>query len=355
MSTSPAAAPLALFRSDNVAGVQPEMIAALQAVAAGNTPAYGDDALTAGLAATFSTLFEKECTVIPVGTGTAANAFALALLAGPLDTAVCHERAHVTTSESGAFEMFSGGAKLIGIAGDNARLTPAAVSRFLTVPGSLSPSALTLTQGSEHGTLYQVEEIASLAGLAREHGLRVHMDGARFTNALVALGVSPAEMTWRAGVDVLSFGATKNGTMNAEAVVIFDKAIAARLKARQRRTGQLYSKMRFLSAQLKAYLAGDLWLANARHANAAARRLADGLGTIDGFEILFPVEINLVFVRIAAETADALAAAGVRLHPYPLPGEAGKIFRLVASFATADDEIDGFLAACREAARPRQR
>lgn len=351
MAAPPHATSLALFRSDNVAGVPPEMLAALRSVAEGDSPAYGDDAVTAGLTTTFAELFGRECTVVPVGTGTAANAFALSLLAGPLDTVVCHERAHVTTSESGAFEMFSGGAKLIGLAGENARLTPAGVRSFLDVPGSLTPSALTLTQGTEHGTLYRIDEITTLAELARERGMRVHMDGARFTNALVALGVSPADMTWRAGVDVLTFGATKNGTMNAEAIVIFDKTLSTRLKARQRRSGQLYSKMRFLSAQLEAYLANDLWLSNARRANAAARRLADGLAAIGGFEILFPVEINLIFVRIAEDALAALNDAGIRLHRNPLPGIAGNVFRLVTSFTTTDERIDGFLAACGRISR----
>jgi len=265
------------FRSDNVTGVAPEILAALAAANAGSAAAYGEDAVTKRLAQRFAALFEHAVEVFPVATGTAANALALATLVPSWGVIYCHEAAHIQVDECGAPEFFAGGAKLLPLAGDDAKLRPEVVERAIGGQGVVhhaQPAAISISEATEAGTLYRPEEIAALGALARRHGLALHMDGARFANAVAALGCSPAELSWRAGVDALSFGATKNGALAAEAVIFFDPAKVKGFAYRRKRGGHLLSKMRFLSAQLEAYLADDLWLANARHANAMAARLA---------------------------------------------------------------------------------
>jgi threonine aldolase len=304
------------FNSDNEAGVAPEIVAAIARANAGMAHSYGEDALTARVRERLRTLFEApRMEVFPVVTGTAANALAIAQVTPPYGAVYCHEEAHVNTDECGAPELYSGGAKLIGLPGARAKIDPEVLARTLAYTGELGdheclPCALSLSQATEHGAVYAREEVAELAGIAKRHGLRVHMDGARFANALVHAGCTPAELTWRAGVDLLSFGATKNGALMAEALLVFDPALATGLGRRRKRAGHLVSKMRFVSAQLDAYLEDDLWLRLARHANAAARSLAAGLAAIPGVEVLYPVEANEVFVRLSPVLARGLHEAG---------------------------------------------
>ena len=291
------------FASDNVTSVAQPIMDAIVAANAGSVSSYGGDGVTQRLDAAFSRLFETEVAVMPVVTGTAANALALATFVPSYGAVYCHAHAHINLEEAGAPEFYSGGAKLVSIEGDHAKYDVKALARSLdAVPPNFvhmaKPAVVSLTQSSELGAVYALDEVRAIASLAHERGLAMHMDGARFANALVRLGCSPADLTWRAGVDVLSFGATKNGALAAEAVVLFDTTKRERLAYLHKRGGHLLSKMRFISVQLEAYLTDDLWLRNARHANRMAARLAEGLGAIDGAELAHPVEANEVFVRL---------------------------------------------------------
>jgi threonine aldolase len=337
------------FSSDNAAGASAEIIAAIAAANSGSAAAYGADAITARLGEQFARLFDHEVAVFPVATGTAANALALAALTPPWGIVYCHEEAHVAIDECGAPEFFTGGAKLLPLPGEHAKLTPDAIAARLTERGFVhhaQPAAISISQSTEAGTLYRPGEIAALGAFARRERLALHMDGARFGNAVAALGCAPADITWRAGVDVLSFGATKNGALAAEAVIFFDPAKAAEFGYRRKRGGHLLSKMRFLSAQLEAYLAGGLWLANARHANAMASRLAAGLAHLPRARLRHPTEANEVFVELPDAAIRALAAEGFKFYRWG--GAEALCLRLVASFATTADEVDSFLAAARK-------
>ncbi len=285
-----------LFRSDNVTAVCPEVIAAILAANAGEAAPYGADPITARLDDAFGRYFEAPVYVHPVATGIAANALALAAAMPPPGAAICHVNAHVNTSESGAPEFFSGGGKLITLDGPHGKLEASAIDRLLSsLPPdrlqSAPPTVVTITQGTEAGTVYTLEEIAAIAAVCRARDLVLHMDGARFENARVALGATPAEASWRAGVDVLSYGATKNGAMCADAVVIFARSPhASRLNRfmgqRRLRAGQVFSKMRYLSAQLLAMIEGDVAARNAAHANAMAARLSRGLAALPGVRLV---------------------------------------------------------------------
>jgi threonine aldolase len=273
---------------------------------------------------------------------------------------VCHQEAHINTDECGAPEMFTGGAKLLGVRGAACKLTPSGVAAMLDTMGrgehEQRPGVLSISQATELGTAYSQGEVAALSHLARARGLRVHMDGARFANALVHLGGSPAELSWKAGVDVLTFGATKNGALGVEAVVFFDRALTGDFLYRRKRAGQLVSKSRYLGAQMLAYLEDDLWLANARHANAMAGRLAAGLDRAPAFRLPLPVQANEVFVVMPRATHDALEAAGARGLVWPGEGPGtgavgpGEIFvRLLTSFRTTPEEVDAFVSAATRA------
>jgi threonine aldolase len=343
-----------IFTSDNAFGVAPEILDAIARANVGAAGSYGGDEITARLQRRFSDVFACDVAVFPVATGTAANALSLATLTPPYGAIFCHEEAHVNVDECGAPEMFSGGAKLVPLCGANGKIDADAFGEALGDyrkgdVHQVQPACLTLTQSSEAGTVYTPDELKRLASLAHGRGLAVHMDGSRFANALVSLGCTPAEMTWKAGIDVLSFGATKNGALAAEAVVFFDPAKAADFAFRRKRGGHLFSKMRFLSAQLEAYLDGDLWLRLARHSNAMAARLAKGLGGMEGVEFASPVEANEIFVRLPLAMIDRLRSAGAEFHPWPKSGDgaAGATVRLVTSFATQDADVDTFLAAAR--------
>jgi threonine aldolase len=336
------------FCSDNASGAAPEVLRALEAAGAGAAMPYGNDDLTRRVEARLAEIFETEAAVFPVATGTAANVLCLSVMVPPFGAVYCHEEAHIAVDECGAPEFYTGGAKLVPLAGAHGKLAAHDLAGAVAGAGvvhHVQPAAISLTQASEAGTVYTRAETAAIAEVARGHGLGLHVDGARFANALVSLDCSPAEITWKAGVDALSFGATKNGALAAEAVVLFKPELAATLGYRRKRGGHLFSKMRFLSAQLEAYLADDLWLANARHANAMAARLADGLRALPGAAIRHPVEANEVFARLPEPAIAGLLAAGFRFYRWG--PEENREVRLVCSFATRPEEVDAFLAEAR--------
>ena len=341
------------FRSDNEAPAAPEILDAVVAANGGPAHAYGADAWSARLDKALGALFETGVAVYPVATGTAANVLSLAELTPPHGAVYCHEEAHANVDECGAPEFFTGGAKLIGLPGAHGRIDPDGLGRRLAATGfhgehEALPTTLSLTQATEAGTVYPLDELAALTGLARARGMGVHMDGARLANALVRLGCAPADATWRAGVDLLSFGATKNGALAAEAVVDFRPGAKTQMRRRRMRGGHLWSKMRYLSAQLEAYVADGLWLRLAARANAGAARLAEGLAALPGVALLHPVEANALFVRAAPAVSEALRAAGFEFHPWP--GAEGAI-RLVVPWCVEDAEVERFLACAQVAAR----
>jgi threonine aldolase len=285
----------------------------------------------------------------PVATGTAANALALAQLAPPFGGIYCHEGAHIVTDECGAPELFTGGAKLLGLPSPNGKIGPEAIDAAVALATDMGvhhvkPSAISVTQATELGTVYGLEELKALTAAGKRHGLAVHMDGARFANALVHLGCSPAEATWKAGIDVLSFGATKNGALAAEAVVFFDPRRAQDFERRRKRAGHLWSKLRYLSCQLLVYLQDDLWLHNARQANAMAARLAHGIKGVAGAKLLQPVEANELFVAVPERLIAALESEGFHFYRWPwLKPSGGAAIRLVTSYATTAADVDDFL------------
>ncbi|MBX3750632.1 MAG: low specificity L-threonine aldolase [Opitutaceae bacterium] len=341
------------FASDNTAGVCPEALAALAAANAGRAPGYGDDAWTAEAKAHVQAVFGTDCEVFFVFNGTAANALALAALCRSYQGILCHESAHLEVDECGAPEFFTGGSKVVPLAGAGAKLAPAAIVEAAGRGHGVHyphPAAVSLTQATEFGTIYTPAEIGAIGATAKRLGLAVHMDGARFANAVAALapqGVTPADLTWRAGVDVLSFGGTKNGMLTTEAVVFFNRELARDFAYRVKQSGQLASKMRFAAAQWTALLRDGIWLRHAAHANAMARRLAEGLAGLPGAKLLFPVEANGVFIGLQPRVVEGLAARGWQF--YKFVGEHG--YRLMGSWATTPAQVDAFLADARAAAR----
>ena len=335
------------FCSDNTSGAHPKILAALGAANDGAAMPYGNDDLTRRVEARISEVFERDCAVFLVGTGTAANALALSCLTPSWGVIYCHPDAHVNRDECAAPEFYAGGAKLIALPGADGKVDAAALEIALGrgdagVVHHAQPAAVTITQATEAGTVYAPGEIGAIAEVARRHGLAVHMDGARFANALVTLGRKPADVTWRAGVDALSLGATKNGALAAEAAVFFDKAKAAEMGFRRKRAGQLWSKMRFLAAQFDAYLDQDLWLINARFANSQARRLGQGLAKLPGARIEYPVEANEVFVTMPEPVIQGLEGDGFRFYRWP--HDRAPTLRLVTAFNTAPEHVDALLA-----------
>ena len=340
------------FCSDNASGAAPQILRALEAANSGAAMPYGEDDTTRRVAARLAEIFETEAAVFPVATGTAANALALSVMAPPYGAIYCHALAHIHVDECGAPEFYTGGAKLIPLAGAHGKLDPATLKDEIKDAGvvhAVQPAALSLTQASESGTVYSPAEVGALAEVARTHGLGLHMDGARFANALVSGNYSPAELTWKAGVDALSFGATKNGALGAEAVILFKPELARAFAYRRKRGGHLFSKMRFLSAQLDAYLGDDLWLRNARHANALAARLAEGLAALPGASLCHPVEANEIFARLPEAVIAGLLDEGFAFYRWG--PEAEREVRLVVSFNTDPKDVDAFLAAARRLAR----
>jgi threonine aldolase len=355
------------FASDNTAPVAPAILDALAEASRGYARGYGNDDWTAAAERRFSEIFERDVAAFLVPTGTAANALALAHVSLPWGAIFCHTQSHILTDECGAPEFFGHGVKLVGLSGDGGKITANGLREALAgygghSPHQVVPSALSITQATEAGTIYRTDEIAALADIAPQRSLALHMDGARFANALVRLNATPAAMTWRSGVDVLSLGATKGGALAAEAVVFFDPAAAALFGERRKRGGHLLSKHRFIAAQFLAYLADDRWLAFACHANGMADNLANALTAI-GLRPVWPVEANLVFVVMPRALDAKLRAAGatyyVRNSDSLDIGSENVLVRLVTSFATVEEDIERFVNLCADfearpfAARPR--
>ncbi len=344
------------FSSDNVTPACDAIMRAVQAANDGGVPSYGGDDHTATLRAAASRVFDTEVIVFPVTTGTAANALALSQIAPPFGAVYCYEGAHIVTDECGAPEFFGGGTKLIGLPAADGRLDARRLSEALARADDLGvhhvkPAAVSLTQATEWGTVYAPGDVAAISAVAKSRGLPLHMDGARFANALVHLDCSPAEATWRCGVDVLSLGATKNGALCAEAVVFFDTALARDFDRRRKRGGHLWSKMRFLSAQLLAYFDDDLWLHNARHANAMARKVAQGMAGIEAARLLHPVEANEVFVSLPEPAVAALERQEFKFYRWPqAAGAPGVAIRLVTSYDTSSAAVETLIEAARRAA-----
>ena len=338
------------FASDNGSGAAPEIMAELARANAGYARSYGADALTAEATALVRDVFEApEAEVFLVTSGTAANALAIALMTPPWGAVFLHETAHAAVDECGAPEFFAAGAKLIGVPGPSGKITPQSLAAALDrVPKhdvhSVQRAMLTLTNLSEAGTVYTPAEVAALTSLARAAGLPCHMDGSRLANALVATGASPAEMTWKAGVDVLSLGGTKNGCIGVEAVVLFDPSRAWEFQLRRKRAGHLMSKHRFLAAQMAAYLRDGLWLQLAGQANAMGARLAQGLAQVPGASLQHPAPANMMFPAFTTGTNDRAAARGAVYNGIPGP-EGMEGARLVASWSTTPEDVDALIAA----------
>jgi threonine aldolase len=342
------------FRSDNTAPAAPEILAALARANEGAATSYGADPITARLTEKFSNLFEKEVAVFPVATGTAANALALATLTPFYGAVFCHAAAHINVDECGAPEFYAG-AKLVPVKGEAAKVTTAAIKAEFGyhIKGDVhhtQPAAISITQATELGTVYTQAEVQALGNLAKSEGMALHMDGARFANAIAHLGCKPADITWKAGVDALSFGLTKNGAMAAEAVVFFDPARAGDFAFRRKRAGHLVSKMRFISAQIEAMLDNDLWLDLATRANAMATRLGEGLKAVPGFTLTQPVEANEVFVKLPSErTLKALEIEKAKFYLWEPITDGRPLVRLVCSFATTESEVERFIEHCKRA------
>jgi len=345
------------FCSDNAIGVAPEIMNALVEANHGPSMPYGADEWTKRVERRLADLFEHEVRAFPVATGTAANALSLATLAPPYGSIYAHEEAHVMIDECGAPEMFSGGAKLRPLPGEHGKLTAETLARALERGRSedvhqVIPAAISLTQATEAGTVYRPAELQAIAEVARRHKVRLHMDGARFANAMAFLGVPARQVTWEAGIDILSFGASKGGAMAAEAVVFFDPALAENFGYRRMRAGHLVSKMRFVSAQLDAYLTDGLWLKLARHANAMAQRLAQGIAAalpgLPGGRLLHPVEANELFVQLPQGTIDGLRDAGFAFYDWW--SENGAVIRLVTAFDTDSAHVELFVKTLNELA-----
>jgi len=336
------------FRSDNAAGVAPEILAAIGDANAGTALAYGADELTESLEQVVREVFEHPTArVFPVTSGTAANALSLAALCPPWGSVLCHDTAHILQSECGATSMFGGGAVMRGVPGHDFRMQPDTLHAALDAvrwgdPHHSQPAVLSLTQPTDMGTIYSLDEIAALTAIARNRGLRVHVDGARIANAVVALGCSVADVTWRAGVDIISLGATKNGALSTEAIVAFDDRAADELVYRTKRSGHVTSKMRYQSAQLHAYLSDGLWLRLAAHSNGQMARLASGLATM-GVEFVNRPDVNMLFARVSETVATELERSGLLF--YRMPGS----IRLVTSWQTSEADVDEALERFRSA------
>lgn len=331
------------FASDNYAGICPEAWEAMARANVGHEPSYGNDSHTTEVAEMLRDVFETHCEVFFVFNGTAANSLAMAHLCQSYHSILCHEMAHVETDECGAPEFFSNGTKIQTMAGDNGKISPATVERMVKRRTDINypkPRVVSLAQSTELGTVYTPDEIKSIWAISKSLGLRIHMDGARFANAVAALGVKPKEITWQAGVDVLCFGGTKNGVGVGEAVVFFDPQLAAEFDYRCKQAGQLASKMRFLSAPWAGILRDGVWLRHAGHANAMAARLEAGLKQAGIQKLMFPREANVVFVELPEAVVNALWQKGWIF--YTFIGRGG--CRLMCAWDTTEADVDAFLA-----------
>jgi threonine aldolase len=331
------------FASDNTAPICPEAWAELQEANTDYAAAYGEDRWTARVCDRIREIFETDCDVYFVFTGTAANALALAQVCQSFRSIICHQNAHIQTDECGAPEFFTGGSKLLLVGGGNAKIdigqTEALLMRQNDVH-SHKPGVISISQATEFGTVYTPDEIAAVAGLAHSYELSVHMDGARFANAVASLNCAPRTITWEVGVDVLCFGGTKNGTAAGELVIFFDKDVSREFDYRVKQAGQLGSKMRFLAASWMGFLMGDVWLRNAQHANRAARQLARQLQRVPKVEVVFPVEANAVFARLDDQVARGIQARGWRFYKFIEPD----VYRLMCSWSTTEEQISNLIA-----------
>lgn len=331
------------FVSDNNASVCPEVLAAISEANRGLAVAYGNDPWTGRLDEVLGAFFGAEVRGFVVATGTAANALALSVLSPPYGSIYCHPDAHIVTDECGAPGLFTGGAQLELLGGADGKLSAATLTAALDAHPisvhSVQPAVVSISQATELGTAYRPDELATLCDVAHRRGLHVHMDGARFANALVYLGCHPGDVTWRAGVDVLSFGATKNGALGAEAVVFFEPELVRDFELRRKRAGQLLSKSRYISAQLLAYIESGVWRRNAGRANALARRIAEAAGR----RLLHPVEANEVFLELGIDEKTSLRAAGFEFYDWGSP--ASGTVRLVASWDQDERHVEALCAA----------
>ena len=337
-----------VFSSDNTAGASPAVLQAMMDAGAGIQAPYGMDRHSEQVEQALADIFECPVSVFFVATGTAANALALSVYTSPWGAVLCHQESHINVDECGAPEFFTHGAKLVFVEGDDSKISPKVLAT-MAAPNtadahSVQTSVVSVTQTTETGSIYSLNELSEIGRICKENGLKFHMDGARFANALVALDCSPAAMTWQAGIDVLSFGTTKNGTLAAEAIVLFDQTSAQEMIWRRKRSGHLVSKMRLISAQIGAYLKQDLWLDNARHANAMALRLDQGLRAIDGIDIQGDTRSNMFFCHMPSAMIKDLLAQGF----YFYSDRWGKnIVRLVTNFSTREVDVDHFIAAAK--------
>src|SRR5271170_4989726 len=335
------------YRSDNTGRAAPEILEALVRANHDTALGYGADEWTAALQRRFSELFETAVRVFPVATGTAANALSLAALGPSWGIVFCSEAAHINTAEANAAGFFGGGIKLAPVAGEDGRISADRLADGLAgiAPGQLhrgQPSAVSVTQASDLGTVYSLAEIHAIAEVAKARGLRLHMDGARFANALARLGCTPAEASWRAGIDIMSFGATKNGGALCDGIVVFAPELADGLAVQLRRAGQVWSKMRFASAQLEAYVEGGLWLKLAQASNAAAARIAAGIAGLPGLRLLAPVEANELFLETSSAVMDALEQGGFQFYR-----RSPTLARFVCRFDVSEADADALVAALR--------
>ena len=340
------------FASDNWAGVHPDISANLSRHAAGVATAYGDGNLDRAVYKRFSEIFERDVSVFFVATGTAANALSMAACNRIGGVALCPSEAHMKVDEFGAAGFYTGGARMAPVPGPLGRINPQALDKAIKrysqdLAPAGQPMAVTITQATEVGTVYSVDDVKAISEVARRHGLPLHMDGARFANAIAATGVSPAEMTWKSGVDLISFGGTKNGCWMADAVVILNPDVGRELRLLRQRAGQTFSKARFISAQFEAYFTDDLWLRMAGHANAMAAHLAETIEDAPSGRLAWLPQANEVFAILDKPTAEKLQAAGAKFYEWGVPqgfdghlGDKEAIYRFVASFATSTEEID---------------
>lgn len=333
-----------LFGSDNVSGVCPEVMDAILSVNCGTASSYGNDSVTETMKETFNEFFETPVAAFPVFTGTTANALSVAALCPSWGAVFCHTSSHLAVDECGAPEFYTGGAKLVTVPGQHARIDVEALKEAISSlhvgnPHEVQPAVVSITQINEAGETYSLDQIREIAEIAHESGLYLHIDGSRFANACVALGCSPAEMTWQCGADAMSFGASKNGAMCAEAVVFFQPELAQGFMYRHKRGGHLIAKMRFISIQLEAYMTNQVWRRNALQANAMAKRLSRGLKLVRGIELVHRTEGNLVFVAFSEEVRQRLKLNGFGAYT------AQPVARLAASFDTTEEEVDAFVAA----------
>jgi len=331
------------FASDNVTGACPEVLDALMKANEGDSAPYGNDDYSKVLQEKFSEIFEKEVIVYPTASGTAANALALSTMTPVFGNIYCHKLAHINTDECGAPEFYTGGAKLIPLTGINGKITPEELEKNISGTGIVhhtQPSSVSITQVCETGEVYELDEIKKIADVANKHKLNMHMDGARFANALVALNCTPAEMTWKSGIDVLSFGATKNGCIAAEAIIFFKPELVGNISFLMKRAGHLLSKMRFVSAQLDAYISNDVWLKNAKQANEMGKKLSDGLVKHNSIKLAYPTQANEVFAKFPREMIEHLNSLGYKMNEDELDGQA---VRLVAAWNTLNSDVESFL------------